>query len=148
MLGSSIKTPSNPVLDSVLKDSIDRFTKTGRQASPLSATDGNRVAQRHLSARWHGSPPLLVFTGELEPEAGPLRSIKRLPKQPENPCEDAGLLGSIKAQRASKRHNQCLTRASSPGGVKTKAQNRALFGSDSWIRDLARTASPLSRVFG
>jgi len=104
-------------------------------------------AQRHLSARWYGSPLLLVCTGELEPEAGPWRSIKRLPKQPENPCEDAGLLGSIKAQRASKRHNQCLTRASSPGGVKTKAQNRALFGSDSWSRDLARTARPVVARF-
>ena len=104
-------------------------------------------AQRHPSARWYGSPLLLVCKGELEPEAGPWRSIKRLPKQPENPCEDAGLLGSIKAQRASKRHNQCLTRASSPGGVKTKAQNRALFGSDSWSRDLARTARPVVARF-
>ena len=74
MLGSSIKTPLNPVVELVLKESVDRFTKTGRQASPLGATDGNRVAQRHLSARWYGSPLLLVCTGELEPEAGPLRS--------------------------------------------------------------------------
>jgi len=74
MLGSSIKTPSNPVPDTVLKDSIDKYTKTGRQVSPLGVTDGNRFAQRHLSARWYGSPLLLVCTGELEPETGPLRS--------------------------------------------------------------------------
>ena len=74
MLGSSNKTPSNPVLDSVLKDSIDRYTKTGRQVSPLGVTDGNRVAQRHLNARWYGSPLLLVHTGQLEPEAAARRS--------------------------------------------------------------------------
>ena len=54
---------------------------------------------------------------------------KKLPKQPENPCEDAGRLhDSIKAQRDGKRHNQWPTRASSPGGFKTTAENPALVG--------------------
>ena len=54
---------------------------------------------------------------------------KKLPKQPENPCEDAGRLhGSIKAQRDEKRHNQWRTRANPPGGFKTTAEKLALLG--------------------
>ena len=77
MLGSSNKTPLSPVVETILKESVDRFTKTGRQASPLGAPGGNPVALPHLSARWYGSPLLLVCTGQLEPEAGPRRSIKK-----------------------------------------------------------------------
>ena len=50
---------------------------------------------------------------------------KELPKQPVNRYEDAGLLGSTKGQRRSKRHKQWLIPTSSPSGVKTTAQNPA-----------------------
>jgi len=43
MPGSSDKTPLVPVIESVLKESVDRFTKTGRQPSPLSAAEGSVV---------------------------------------------------------------------------------------------------------
>ena len=41
MLGSSIKTPFNPVLECVLKESVDKFPKTGRQPIRLSAAEGS-----------------------------------------------------------------------------------------------------------
>ena len=92
-----------------------------------------RFYQR-LGSRWtNGEAEGGVLTSARE------QSIKKLPKQLENPCEDAGLLGSIKAQTASERHNQCLTPASSPGGVKTQTQKPALLGPCRWNRDLART---------
>ena len=74
MLGSSFKTPLSPVVETILKESVDRFTKTGRQASPLGAPGGNPVALPHLSARWHGLPVPLVHTGQLEPQAAARRS--------------------------------------------------------------------------
>ena len=43
MLGSSGKTPSNPVIDSDLKESVDRFTKIGRQSRAVSAAEGSVV---------------------------------------------------------------------------------------------------------
>ena len=37
MLRSSMKTPLNPVAEGVLKESVDRFVKIGRQTRELSA---------------------------------------------------------------------------------------------------------------